>query len=188
MLSRQDIIYAYQYEGLEIYPFDKASVQPLSIDLHLAPVLCVYADDDTEETIDPYEPDDHKTLLLPFRHTIQIEPWQLYLGATIERIRLPATIGGIVAGKSSLARDGLEVEAAGVVDPGFSGTLTLELTWKRTRKNKTFTLYEGMPIAHMYFFHLETPADILYGDSRLGSKYNGQTKPTESRYWMNKRG
>ena len=81
---------------------------------------------------------------------------------------------------SSLGRLGLIVHAtAGFVDPGFSGSLTLEIT-NLTRV--PIKLYAGLPIAQLSFMALDAPAEHPYGSEALGSHYQGQTAATESRY------
>jgi len=81
---------------------------------------------------------------------------------------------------SSLGRLGLIVHAtAGFVDPGFRGTLTLEIT-NLTRV--PIKLYAGRPIAQLSFMTLDAPARRPYGSPELGSHYQGQVDATESRY------
>jgi deoxycytidine triphosphate deaminase len=81
---------------------------------------------------------------------------------------------------SSLGRLGLIVHAtAGFVDPGFRGTLTLEIT-NLTRV--PIKLYAERPIAQLSFMTLDRPAERPYGHPDLGSHYQGQVDATESRY------
>jgi hypothetical protein len=81
---------------------------------------------------------------------------------------------------SSLGRLGLIVHAtAGFVDPGFSGSLTLEIT-NLTRI--PIKLYAGLLIAQLSFMTLDAPAQVPYGSEELGSHYQGQLAATESRY------
>jgi deoxycytidine triphosphate deaminase len=81
---------------------------------------------------------------------------------------------------SSLGRLGLIVHAtAGFVDPGFKGTLTLEIT-NLTRV--PIVLWPGKPIAQLSFMALDRPAERPYGHPDLGSHYHGQVEATESRY------
>jgi deoxycytidine triphosphate deaminase len=81
---------------------------------------------------------------------------------------------------SSLGRLGLIVHAtAGFVDPGFKGTLTLEIT-NLTRV--PIILWPGKPIAQLSFMTLDKAAERPYGHPELGSHYHGQLEATESRY------
>jgi deoxycytidine triphosphate deaminase len=81
---------------------------------------------------------------------------------------------------SSLGRLGLIVHAtAGFIDPGWKGTLTLELN-NLTRV--PIKLYPGLLIAQLSFMGLDRPAERPYGSAELGSHYQGQVAATESRY------
>jgi deoxycytidine triphosphate deaminase len=84
---------------------------------------------------------------------------------------------------SSLGRLGLLIHStAGFIDAGFSGHITLELS---NVANLPITLYPGMKIGQVSFLRMTTPADVPYGSSQVGSKYQGQRGPTPSRYWEN---
>jgi deoxycytidine triphosphate deaminase len=81
---------------------------------------------------------------------------------------------------SSLGRLGLIVHAtAGFCDPGWKGTLTLELA-NLTRV--PIRLYHGLAIAQLSFMALDAPAERPYGHEELGSHYQGQVDATASRY------
>jgi deoxycytidine triphosphate deaminase len=88
--------------------------------------------------------------------------------------------GFIPTHNSSLGRLGLIVHAtAGFIDPGWKGTLTLELN-NLTRV--PIRLHPGLPIAQLSFMALDAPAERPYGSEKLGSHYQGQVAATESRY------
>src|ERR1039458_5450009 len=74
-----------------------------------------------------------------------IQPGEFCLGRTLEHVELPDDIVARIEGKSSLGRLVLIVHAtAGFCDPGWAGTLTLELN-NLTRV--PIKLYPGLPIA-----------------------------------------
>ncbi len=86
-------------------------------------------------------------------------------------------------GKSSLGRLGLLIHStAGFVDAGFSGNLTLELS---NVANLPITLYHAMPIGQISFMRMDGPVENPYGSRASGSKYQGQTEPTASRFHLN---
>ena len=96
------------------------------------------------------------------------------------RGRSSSRAGYIPTHNSSLGRLGLIVHAtAGFVDPGFKGTLTLEIT-NLTRV--PIILWPGKPIAQLSFMTLDRPAERPYGHPDLGSHYQSQVDATESRY------
>ncbi|MFL5843337.1 MAG: dCTP deaminase [Solirubrobacteraceae bacterium] len=166
---------------IKIDPFDDSMIQPASIDLRLGPSFRVFhnfrvesidiADMPTGLTEHVEISDDE-----PF----VVHPGEFVLGRTAEYIEMPDDLVSRVEGKSSLGRLGLIVHAtAGFVDPGFKGTLTLEIT-NLTRV--PIKLWAGKPIAQLSFMSLDKPAERPYGHPDLGSHYQGQVESTESRY------
>lgn len=57
-----------------------------------------------------------------------MHPKTFLLAVTLEWIRVPLHLAGMITGKSSWGRRGLIVETAPGIHPGFTGCLTLELT------------------------------------------------------------
>jgi dCTP deaminase len=104
-----------------------------------------------------------------------LHPGQFVLGSSIEVLSFGPTIAGMLNGKSSLGRRGLQVHAtAGWFDPGFSGTATLELSCVAP---VPIRLWPGMRIAQMVFFRTAIP-QVPY-DQHPGSHYQSQSGPTE---------
>lgn len=61
--------------------------------------------------------------------TFNLEPRGFVLAQTLERVEMPNDLMGLVEGRSSWARAGLSVHlTAPKIDPGFVGTITLEIT------------------------------------------------------------
>lgn len=87
-----------------------------------------------------------------------IEPGQFMLAATIEHFRMPDDVLGVVHDKSSWARRGLCVQNT-VIEPGWRGYLTLELT---NHSHQVIQLIQGMPIAQVVFHRLDEPAERPY--------------------------
>jgi deoxycytidine triphosphate deaminase len=82
---------------------------------------------------------------------------------------------------SSLGRLGLLIHStAGYVDPGWKGNLTLELS---NVANLPIALYRGMKIGQISFFKMSSAVERPYGSRELGSKYQGQSSPTESQFY-----
>ena len=58
----------------------------------------------------------------------EIAPGGFVLAQTLERVAMPNDLVGLVEGRSSWARVGLSVHlTAPKIDPGFDGTITLEI-------------------------------------------------------------
>ena len=182
ILSDVDIRKEIESGRIEIDPFDPASIQPSSIDLHVDDRFRVFANSrypyidvkkempGLTEVVEVADPD-------PFI----LHPGEFVLGSTLERIAIPDDMVARLEGKSSLGRLGLLIHStAGYVDPGWDGYLTLELS---NVANLPITIYPGMKIGQISFFRLTTPAERPYGSTEARSKYQGQRGPTASRFF-----
>jgi dCTP deaminase len=110
-------------------------------------------------------------------HTL-IRPGDFVLATTNERIKLARHIAGFVHGKSTWARRGLQVEAAGLVDPGFDGTITLEL---KNLSHHPIPLSAGFRVCQISFQMTDLAVDRPYGSPGLNSHYQGQTQAEPAR-------
>jgi len=181
VLSDGTIRRLVEEERIKIRPWDPTMVQPASVDLRLGTSFRVFHNHRLP-AIDLAEPPTGVTEHVQIEDTASfvIHPGEFVLGSTVEWVELPDDIVARIEGKSSLGRLGLIVHAtAGFVDPGFSGTLTLEIT-NLTRV--PIILWPGKPIAQLSFMTLDRPAERPYGHPDLGSHYHGQVEATESRY------
>jgi len=142
----------------DMYPWQ---FQPVSIDLRLDSIL------------DKGFPSDMLT-----GGGYGIGSGQFILGSTIETITLSRNIVAQVHGKSTRAREGLIVHAAGLVDPGFSGQLTLEMY---NMSDRMIWLCKGMLICQVTFDALSTTPERTYGNPELHSRYQFQKGPTPAR-------
>jgi dCTP deaminase len=164
-----------------IDPWDPALVQPASVDLRLGDSFRVFHNHRVT-AIDLRDPPTNLTeeVVVAAGEPFAIHPGEFALGRTLETVAIPDDVVARIEGKSSLGRLGLIVHAtAGFVDPGFTGSLTLEIT-NLTRV--PIKLYGGLPIAQLSFMALDTAAEHPYGSEALGSHYQGQVAATESRY------
>ena len=93
-----------------------------------------------------------------------IEKNEFVLGCTLEHIRMPDNIVGLIKDKSTWARKGLSVFNT-LIDPGFEGQITLEL---KNQGNELLELPHGIGIVQIMFFECE-PCDVPYN-----GKYQGQ--------------
>ncbi len=165
---------------IRIEPLDPDDVQPSSVDLHLAERFLVFRNS-RYPYIDPSR--EQAGLMEPVEASAEepfvLHPGEFVLGATIERVVLPEDVVARLEGKSSLGRLGLLIHStAGYVDPGWDGTLTLELS---NVSNLPIVLTPGMAIGQISFMRMTTAVDRPYGTPGLGSRYQGQLDPTPSR-------
>ncbi len=179
VLADRDIRAELEAGRIRIDPYDPVDLQPSSVDLHLDRSFRVFRNN-RYAFIDPREPQPDLTELLEVRdeEPFILHPGEFVLGQTLEWVELPTDLVARLEGKSSLGRLGLLIHStAGYVDPGWKGTLTLELS---NVANLPIALYAGMRIGQISFFRMSSPVERPYGSSSLGSKYQGQSQPTAS--------
>lgn len=168
-----------------IEPLSSDCIQPASVDLHLDKKLLTFKSQRYPAYIDVRRNLDHLNELVELEedNAFFLNPGELVLVSTLESITLPDDIVGRLEGKSSLSRIGLVIHStAGYVDPGWQGHLTIQLS---NIAKLPITLYYKMKIGQISFLKLTSPVDRLYGAAELGSKYQGQTEPTASKYHEN---
>lgn len=103
---------------------------------------------------------------------INLPPGGFALGVTLEWMHIPNDLMGFVKDKSSWARKGICLQCT-VVEPGWAGFLTLEIT---NHSAQAVRLMKGMPIAQIIFEALDQPAEKPYR-----GKYNNQrNEPVEA--------
>ncbi len=137
-----------------VTPFDQARVNPASMDL----------------TIDGEIYDmtnDHRST----GDVVRILPGMTIQATTREVVRLPATIAATLALKSSMGRKGLSMPAAGWIDPGFCGTLTVQLS-----ACVPVYLEVGQPFLQIIFQQMLSAPDVPYQ-----GKYQNQRGVTLAR-------
>ncbi len=184
ILSDKTLREEIQKGNLIVKPFDPEMVQPASIDLRLANEFRVfkhvnYGLIDVKKDFGEYT----ELMTISDEEKFVLHPDEFVLGSTREWVEVPGNLVGRIEGKSSLGRLGVIVHAtAGFVDPGWKGKLTLEIS---NVGKIPIALYPGMKIAQFSVMQLTTPADTLYGDKKLGSKYLGQEGPMESKMHKN---
>jgi dCTP deaminase len=169
---------------IEIDPFDAGLIQPSSVDVRVDNRFRVFHNA-RYPYIDVRQRMDELTELVEVEgdEPFILHPGEFVLGQTLECVTLPDDLVARLEGKSSLGRLGLLIHStAGFVDAGFSGNLTLELS---NVANLPITIYEGMPIGQISFMRMDGPVDSPYGSGEAGSKYQGQTEPTASRFYLN---
>jgi len=182
VLSDRDIRAALQAGRVRIDPYDSSCLQPSSVDLHLDGDFRVFRNNRY-----PYidvrasQPDLTELVTIEADEPFILHPSEFVLAQTLEWVELPDDLVGRIEGKSSLGRLGLLIHStAGYVDPGWKGNLTLELS---NVANLPIALYRGMKIGQISFFRMSSPVERPYGSRELGSKYQGQSTPTESQFY-----
>lgn len=176
---------------LVVEPLAAGAVQPASIDVRLGDLLLIWMGiDHGHGTVDPLRDqagaweaveliggDAPAGMPGPYWY---LWPSKLYLAATLERVGVPDDLLCHLHGRSSLGRLGIVIhQTAGLVDPGWLGVLTLEITVAEPT-----ILRPGQPIGQLTFERLTTPCENPYGSAGLGSRYQGDAGPTPDRLFL----
>jgi dCTP deaminase len=156
-----------QWQMLLVKPLYTDAVQPCSVDVHLAGPMRIYsgATTDTRRDNSPWWQVLPETINLD-RGVAEaswiLQPDRFYLAVLDEWIVVPEDLCGHLHGVSSRARDGISVhQTAGLLDPGWRGRATLEITVA----NPHTVVYPGQRIAQVTF-------ELL--DERCRSPYAGR--------------
>ncbi len=152
-----------------------------SMDMRLGNVFKLY-EHSKFAVLDPKRPEtlsgNMRTITIPDGDSFMVQPGEFVLGVTREKITVPDDLVVRVEGRSSLGRLGIIVHStAGFVDPGFSGTITLEIS---NLNRMPVALYPGMRVCQLAFEQMTSPAEMPY-NLKPGSKYQNQVLPEESR-------
>jgi dCTP deaminase len=184
VLSDQDIVRYQEMGKIRITPFPDLTKQlgSCSIDFRLGNTFRLFEHSkypyiDLREDIDLNELM-HK-VEVPDGEAFTMQPGEFVLAATLETLELADDVMARLEGRSSLGRLGIIVHStAGLFDPGWVGTATLELG---NLGRMPVKLYPGMRICAFTFEELSSPAKVPYRQ-KPGNKYAGQVEPEASRF------
>lgn len=179
VLSDRDINKAIKRGRLLFKPeLKKDQIGPASIDLKLSKIFKVFHIErhcllDTKKKLPK---DFTKTYEMNDGEQFILHPNSFILASTLESVTVPDDMVLRVEGKSSLARMGILVHTAGFVDPGFEGSITLEIS---NQSNIAVAIYHGMYICQIACEYLSSPSEIPY-NKRRKSLYSNQKGPAEA--------
>lgn len=190
ILSDRDIRARLAVGDLKIEPIldMHAQLQPASVDLRLSAEFMIYKTGEIT-CLDPRIPE--SLSLSTERITVRegeaftLHPGDFALGSTMETVTIPDDLVGLVDGRSSVGRLAIVVHAtAGLIDPGFRGQITLELS---NIGRLPVRLYPGLRVAQIVLHTMTSASERPYGEKR-GSSYQSQSGPQVSRLRLDKPG
>lgn len=163
MLSNVDIRQMLDlHPGMFVPPVAPEAIQPCSIDIRLG-----------INFRRPGEPEG-----FDYTEGYYLDPGDSVLGRSLERVKVPHSVALKLSGKSSIGRLFTSVHiTAGLIDPGFDGTVTFELT--NHLKDYAIRLIPGMYIAQLEVHRLSSVAKPVYGEA-TGAHYQEQIDATPS--------
>ena len=149
-----------------IVPFNFDNLQPHSYDCTLGAAVKTPYIKEGESDWWPYT----ITEEWPFN----LQPLKFALAGTVEYFKLPQDVVGFVQGKSTVGRNGLQIECAGLIDAGFEGNITLELfnmaPWP-------IELKLNQKICQVHFCYVDSPLYKNYAVTGHYNKQKGATAP-----------
>lgn len=185
ILSDRDIKVAINEGRIRIesnHPTDILThVHASSMDLRLGHTFKLY-EHSKSAVLDPQNPESFaanmRTITVEDGEPFIVQPGEFVLGVTMETVSIPEDLVARVEGRSSIGRLGIIIHStAGFVDPGFEGTITLEIS---NLNRLPVALYPGMRVCQLAFEQMSSPAEQPYNKKPF-SKYQGQVLPEESR-------
>lgn len=139
-----------------IEPFVEENLQPASLDISLGDKFLV---EKSKNRVIDVSKDNIEYLPVEVEN-YPLEPGDFVLGVTKEFIHVPDNLTVMLAGKSTLARMGLQIHiTAGWVDPGYRGKLTLEIV---NNSSNILQLHTGMLIGQLVFLEMKKKPDQVY--------------------------
>jgi dCTP deaminase len=162
-LSKSSILHELAEGNLVVSPLlsDK-QIGPSSIDLRMGTVALV-AKAGRDSHVDPaaYKgtahqrmeglKQKHQRIDVPFQKSFLLHPGSLALVPTLEWVKVPPTLQGIVTARSTWAREGLNIASASIINPRYQGVITLELA---NFGELPILLRPGLRIAQLGLYYL----------------------------------
>lgn len=108
-----------------------------------------------------------------------LHPKDFVLGSTLEYLKLPKFLTARLEGRSTWGRVGLQVHStAGLIDPGFEGSLTFEL---HNLGKLPLPLFPGTRIGQLVFYNIKESRGSY--KNKEGSKFHSQLGPKNSSFF-----
>lgn len=163
-LTGNEIIKEQKSGKIFISDFSEDRVNSNSYNYRLSPKLKRI----TNDIIDLKSEDSFEEIIIPEEGYLLL-PGEAYLGCTVE-VFGSEFYASLVTGRSSVGRKFITNHVtAGLIDQGFKGTITLEITVVKPTR-----VYPNIPFGQIFWF-------ATLGDARLyNGKYQGQMDPTLS--------
>jgi len=159
-----------RHNGL-IEPFEPDQVNPCSYDVRLGPHIM------TEGlAVGPAMMREPWLKRNIEKDVYWLDPNEFVLAATLEIVRVPLTMECVFQLKSSRGREGYNHALAGLIDPGFTGRVTLEL--QNINQRHRLPLQAGMLIGQLRFMEL---SDVPMRSYAVTGHYNNDMDVSPSK-------
>lgn len=162
-LSDKDIREYIKSGKLSIDPLEDYLIRENGVDLRLGGSIARYRE--SGSTFDPQKDSVEDILVYEDAESFIINPYERVLIHTIEYIKLPNNLIGLINLRSSYARLGLSIPPT-VIDANFEGQLTIGLVGG----SFPVKLYKGERFIHIVFLELKSPSSKPYTGRYQGQK------------------
>jgi dCTP deaminase len=155
---------------IKVEPLDASQIGPGSVDLTLGNDFRIFKKDSEIYKIEDDSSFEDVTELISVKNgeTVTINPGEMILGITKERITLPKNISGRLEGRSRFARFGLAVHVtASFMQPGISNRQVLEIV---NFGHRPLALSPGIKICQFVF-------EECKGEAEYKGIFSQQEKP-----------
>lgn len=158
ILDKNEILLEVNRGALVISPFEKGNVGECSVDLRLGNEFRVFKKQAKQVVVseEPYLWEKQTKLkILKKNEKMILNPGELVLGITLEKIVMPQYLCGWIQGRSRFARMGLLVHvSSSLIQPGVNNKQVLEIV--NLSPNK-IVLVPGLKICQVVFQQLTGP-------------------------------
>ena len=163
ILTKKEILKEINSKRLKITHFNNSHIGPASIDLTLSNDFWFFTKNHSitlNENTNAESFATYKKL-----KSVTLKPGDFILGKTIERIKLPEDLFGMLSGRSRFARLGLAIDiTAFFIHPGVDNHQVFEI---KNLSNNDIILKPGLRIAQLAFIRTE-------GKSKYVGKFKNQ--------------
>ena len=170
ILSDVDILESLKRKEIVIDPLNTELVGPCSVDLRLSDKFVIFK---SKSLIDPYDfhtLENAVEIIETKGRPFILMPKQFVLAYTLEKIAISKSLAATLEGRSSIARLGIVVHAAGLVSPGSGMLVPKPLVLEVFSQSDTpVKLYPGMRIVQIIFHRLTSPVSMGYDEDPRSS-------------------
>ncbi|AKG38120.1 MAG: dCTP deaminase [Infirmifilum sp.] len=164
MLSGAELLRLVKEGKLVIEPFSEEIIRENGIDLRIGEEVAVLLNNP-----EPLDPDKLKEIKLSDYYKVfktdsfVLQPYMKVLVTTLEYIKMPPDVAGLIGVRSTFARLGVSIPPT-LIDAGFEGEITIEIHGGAF----PIILRKGMRFAHVAFYRIQ--GDVI----TYKGKYQGQ--------------
>ncbi|HKN96079.1 MAG TPA: dCTP deaminase [Pseudonocardiaceae bacterium] len=163
VLTDRDIRAALDNGDLTVDPFEPSMIRPGALSLRLGHEAFTLVSTGPVDIADRTSHPELRPKILDDEGRLVVEPGEVVLAPTLERVGLSGRLAGLVDGTSSYARLGVSIVLSHQVSPGFGdgggAIITLEIT---SHLRHPVLLRPGMRVANLMLF-ATSGSEVLYG-------------------------